>query len=144
MRWARWWLGVALAAAQLAMLLVTARVEGFDGGAPRYGFPFPYTWFAGFSSFHWTVSPLAWLVDLFVYALALAPPALLAGAAVGRLGGDAERKGSRALLVAGLLAFAALAVFVLLPATQGWEHLSWELPAAHGARTLAFAPFAPW
>lgn len=143
MRWARWWLAAALAAAQLALLTVTARHEGVDGGAPAYGFPFPYTWFAGFSSFHWNVAPLAWLVDLLAYTLALAPAALAVGALIGRAGGDAERWGRGALIAAVVLAFLALAVFVLLPATQGWEHLVWGLPPPEGPRTLAFAPFRP-
>lgn len=141
----RWWLWASLPAAQVAMLTVSTRhLSGLEEGeVPRYGFPLPFTWFSGFSSLHWDVAPVAWLVDLLVYALVLMPLLVGLGAAAARMGVEPVRAG-RALLIA-LAVAAALVVglFDVAPALIGWRHLTWELPRPGATRTLALAPFPP-
>jgi hypothetical protein len=141
----RWWALGALPAAQAAMLTVSARHDsGLEGDVPRYGFPWPFTWFSGFSSLHWDVAPLGWLIDLLVYATVLMPCFVVLGALVRRLGADAERAGRRVCLALTIVAALVVGAFQLVPALLGWRHLAWELPAAGATRGLAWAPFSPW
>lgn len=144
MRQARWWLVTAVALGQAVMLVVTVRhSSGAPDELPGYGFPFPWTWFAGFSSLHWSVAPLAWLVDLLVHALVLAPVLLAVGAGLARLGAPAERVARRAALGAIAVALALLVAFELIPAVLGWRHLAWELRPGGPRRTIAVAPYPP-
>lgn len=141
---ARWWLVAALAAGQTVMLLVTvSHGGGQDGEVPRYGFPLPWTWFSGFSSLHWDVAPLAWLVDLAAHTLALAPFFLALGSWLSRAGADAERWGRRLALGLVVLAAAVFGLLEVLPAALGWRHLVWAVPPGGPVRTLAVAPFPP-
>ncbi len=130
-----WWLAANAATAQLALHLITAEHEPFDGGPARYGFPLPAEW-AGPNSMEVVLCPLAWIVDLLSYTLMLAPLFIL--------GAWLLAKHGRVVAVA-MLGFSLLTTSIAegFFVATGDTRVAWRIPIEHTRRSLHLGPGRP-